>query len=248
MAKKKKKAFPRKFKNQQGEASTSGDLMAPVDTEEGSEDDDDDSLWLAPSPGNQKLSSSRVVLVGMGLVGIGMAGFYYIPGLMAEDEKGDRLVNAFYCSAITLTTVGFGDICPSSPDFYGRVFLTVLALLGLGFFCGPILSMTSLWQTQVPGGVASLFLVTLAVGISTLSQLENMSMSDAIHLTVITGTTVGYGDITVSTDEGKLFLAVFAILICGMFGAVLDVSKGLLESLCKVSVSKKKQSLKKKTA
>ena len=33
----------------------------------------------------------------------------------------------------------------------------------------------------------SLFVVTLAVGVWTLGQLENMSMSDAAHLTVITG-------------------------------------------------------------
>jgi hypothetical protein len=29
----------------------------------------------------------------------------------------------------------------------------------------------------------------------------------------IAGTTVGYGDVTVSTDEGKLFLAIYAILV-----------------------------------
>ena len=84
-------------------------------------------------------------------------------------------------------SVGFGDICPSNPDLYGRIFLTTLALLGLGFFCGPILSMASAWQNQVPGGAMSLFVVTLAVGVWTLGQLENMSMSDAAHLTVITG-------------------------------------------------------------
>jgi Ion channel len=27
------------------------------------------------------------------------------------------------------------------------------------------------------------------------------------------GTTVGYGDVTVSTDEGRLFLAIYAILV-----------------------------------
>ena len=64
----------------------------------------------------------------------------------------------------------------------------MLALLGLGFFCGPILNMASAWQKQVPGGVTSLFVLILAVGVYALSRLENMSMTDAAHLTVITGT------------------------------------------------------------
>ena len=50
------------------------------------------------------MSSARVIVVGMGLVGVGMLGFYHIPGLMADDVKGDRVINAFYCAAITLTT------------------------------------------------------------------------------------------------------------------------------------------------
>lgn len=104
MAKAKKKTFPGKFKNQQQEdGSPPTDDTVLDDVEEESEDDDDD-LFLPPTKTDQKLSSSRVILVGMGLVSIGMLGFYYIPGLMAADEKGDRWVNALYCSAITLTT------------------------------------------------------------------------------------------------------------------------------------------------
>jgi hypothetical protein len=57
----------------------------------------------------------------------------------------------------------------------------------LGFFCGPILSTASLWTNQVPGGVLSLGAVTIALGVSALTALEDMSISDAIHLTIITG-------------------------------------------------------------
>ena len=99
----KKKTFPRKFKNQEAAAIDSAQ-------EDDALDDDDDGLLeeLAPSSarsgGEQQMSSARVIVVGMGLVGVGMLGFYHIPGLMADDVKGDRVINAFYCAAITLTT------------------------------------------------------------------------------------------------------------------------------------------------
>jgi hypothetical protein len=160
---------------------------APVDDDHVAEDD----LQLLTPTDQKRLSSSRVILMGMALVGIGMLGFKYIPGLMVSPDdannKGDPWVNAFYCSVITLTTVGFGDICPAHPGLMGRVFLTILPLLGLGFFCGPILSTASLWTNQVPGGVLSLGAVTIALGVSALTALEDMSISDAIHLTIITG-------------------------------------------------------------
>ena len=98
----KKKTFPRKSKNQEATAIDSAQ-------EDDALDDDDVLLeQLAPSSarsgGEQQMSSARVIVVGMGLVGVGMLGFYHIPGLMADDVKGDRFINAFYCAAITLTT------------------------------------------------------------------------------------------------------------------------------------------------
>jgi Ion channel len=184
-AKSKKKTFPRQVKKEEESADN-------ADNEE------EDLDLLPPSPDSKMLlSSSRIIMMGMSLVGIGMLGFYYIPGLMAapaEDDNdptkgGDRWVNAFYCSVITLTTIGFGDICPANPDLMGRTFLTILPLLGLGFFCGPILNMSSSWTSQVPGGILSLAVVTIALGVSALTALEGMSISDAIHLTIITGET-----------------------------------------------------------
>lgn len=69
----------------------------------------------------------------------------------------------------------------------GRVFLTVLPLLGLGFFCGPILELASSWQARVPGGTLGLGVATLLSGVLALTWLEQLSVSEAIHLCVITG-------------------------------------------------------------
>jgi hypothetical protein len=50
------------------------------------------------------LSSVRVVLLGAMLLGTGALGFYTLPGMIADNAEGSRLVNSIYCSAITLTT------------------------------------------------------------------------------------------------------------------------------------------------
>jgi hypothetical protein len=93
-------------------------------------------------------------------------------------------------------SVGFGDICPGKTGLGGGIFLTILPLLGLGFFCGPVLSMASFWKNEVPGGVLSLATVTLVLGVSVLTTVEEMSLADAIHLSVITGRREGFlGDI-----------------------------------------------------
>ena len=100
-----------------------------------------------------------------------------------EFQSHKKVHDAFDC----LPCSGFGDICPGEPDLEGQIFLTILPLLGLGFFCGPILSMGSSWSGQVPGGLLSLAFLTLSLGISALTTFEGLSVYEAIHLSVITG-------------------------------------------------------------
>lgn len=197
----------------------------------------------------QNLSPIRVLSVGTTLIVLGMVGFYTISGLIAPDAGGNPFVNAFYCSVMTLTTVGFGDICPGNfSDPLGDIFLLVLPLLGLGFFCGPILTMTSSWQSRVPGGVLSLGSLTLALGVSMLTVFEGMAFKDAIHLSIMTGTTIGYGNITPTSDLGRFFLAIYAIMICNVAAVILDQGRFYLESFCHYPPSSKKPKLEGKEA
>lgn len=55
-------------------------------------------------------------------------------------------------------------------------------------------------------------LVVLAFGSTVYHYLENWSWIDSIYFSVITLTTIGYGDFSPQTDEGKLF-TIFYILI-----------------------------------
>jgi len=193
---------------------------------------------------SQDLSPFRVVFVGTTLIVLGMVGFYTIPGLIAPDAGGNPFVNAFYCSVMTLTTVGFGDICPGNfSDPLGDLFLLVLPLSGLGFFCGPILTMASSWQSRVPGGVLSLGSLTLALGVSMLTVFEGMELKDAIHLSIMTGTTIGYGNIAPSSDLGRFFLAIYAMMICNVAASLLDQARFCLESFCRSPLPSKKAKL-----
>jgi hypothetical protein len=51
-----------------------------------------------------EVSEQRLVALAVLLLTVGMAGFYFLPGMLQEDVEGSRVVNAFYCTVMTLTT------------------------------------------------------------------------------------------------------------------------------------------------
>ena len=51
-----------------------------------------------------EIATSKLLVVAVALMGIGTLGFYYIDGMVVDNAEGDRLVNAFYCCVMTLTT------------------------------------------------------------------------------------------------------------------------------------------------
>lgn len=64
-----------------------------------------------------------------------------------------------------------------------------------------------------------LILITLLLigfGSTAYHYLEGWSWIDSVYFSVVTLTTVGYGDLTPQTDGGKLFTIVYIILGIGM--------------------------------
>ncbi len=73
----------------------------------------------------------------------------------------------------------------------------------------------------------SLFLISILVGMTGLTITEDASLSDAVYFTIVTMSTVGYGDITPKTPAGKV-IAVFLILtgvvtFVGVISSVVDL-------------------------
>jgi potassium channel subfamily K len=56
------------------------------------------------------------------------------------------------------------------------------------------------------------------VGALSMMAIENLSFTTAFYWAVVTVTTVGYGDVTPTTDFGKIFTCVFATLAVGTVG------------------------------
>lgn len=58
----------------------------------------------------------------------GTAGFYYLSGYEAS------LVDCFYMTFITITTIGYGEIVNLHGNPYGRIFTMMVAVSGIGVF------------------------------------------------------------------------------------------------------------------
>ncbi len=185
--------------------------------------------------------------------------------------------------------------------------MLVLPLLGLGFFCGPILTMASEWQKRIPGGAVSVGSVTLAFGVSALTVFEGMEFKEAVHLSIHTGRSEqryyygsclclrrklliisssvnipfdiryhnrvrkrqiclscvslvvsyfffffstkltrllfqcppSYGNIVPNSDLGRIFVAIYAIMVCNVAAGLLDQGRFYLESFCRRPVPAK---------
>ena len=65
-------------------------------------------------------------------------------------------------------------------------------------------------------------LLTLLVGATLFySSVEGWSIIDALYFSVMTMSTIGYGDLVPTTTWSKLFTIIFSILSIGFFAAVI---------------------------
>ncbi|KAL7567613.1 hypothetical protein ACA910_000209 [Epithemia clementina (nom. ined.)] len=191
--------------------------------------------------GTGQLAAGRVLFLGALLLFVGTMGFYFLPGMIVLNEDDlektsnrNHLVDSFYCAAITLTTVGFGDICPGETNFFGKMFLVFFSLSGLGIFCGPIMEVASAWKNEIPGGLPTLASFTIGIGALLFTTIEGLAQMDAIYASVITATTIGYGDFAPHSNMGKIAVALYAITSVNVMAILLQPARHYLELLCRV--------------
>jgi voltage-gated potassium channel len=65
-------------------------------------------------------------------------------------------------------------------------------------------------------------LLTLAVGTLVFRSIEKWSWIDSFYFSAVSLTTVGYGDITPTTDKGKLFAVFYLFLGIGIIASVIN--------------------------
>ena len=128
-------------------------------------------------------------------------------------------VDALYCASVTLTTVGFGDVCPSSPR--ARCGAVVAFACFGGFVGGPAASRYRDWLGLGASAAARDLAAALVVGAVVLSRLEGWDLYDALWCCVCVASTVGFGDVAPATAPGRLFCAAYALAVVALAGDVL---------------------------
>jgi voltage-gated potassium channel Kch len=76
--------------------------------------------------------------------------------------------------------------------------------------------------------LALLAVVAIASGTGFYSLVEGLRFVDALYFSVITLTTVGYGDFAPETDIGKLFTAVYVLVGVGILLAFVTTVAGTM--------------------
>ncbi|XP_056841746.1 two-pore potassium channel 4 [Raphanus sativus] len=164
--------------------------------------------------------------------------------LLPEEFTGTKtnlFVDALYFAVVTLSTVGYGDIVPSST----RTKILNIVLVSIGVFSldylmnrvvihlldlqekailARIKTPSSVVVDEVKGRIRTEFklclailAVVLCVGVGTLflHYHENLDLIDSVYLSVISIGTVGYGDEAFQTVYGRVFALVW-ILMSGL--------------------------------
>lgn len=158
--------------------------------------------------------------------------------------EGWSFSDASYFSIVTITTVGYGDLSPTSNlakmfvIFYVFVSIAIVSSY-LAYFVGIFLEQQEdLLVTQLikdedeedskqqieslsdldpndygtmTAGILML-IVTILCGALTFMLLEGYGLVDAVYVTVISSTTVGYGDMHPTNSSTKLIMTVWLIL------------------------------------
>ena len=61
--------------------------------------------------------------------GVILCGYYAVGGLVYDELEGWGLLDTTYFLTVTITTVGYGDFCPETPE--GKLFTVVYCLVRL---------------------------------------------------------------------------------------------------------------------
>ncbi|KAL6273164.1 hypothetical protein ACE6H2_023856 [Prunus campanulata] len=152
---------------------------------------------------------------------------YLFFGLLMFWKTGKTMVDGFYGSSVSLTSVGYGDLVAEKTEDKWSMSMLLL----FGFFCvadrvEELYDLfyyqatmwlrrkewyTDIWYINILFRVIG---VTSVIGSGTLAIhfIESKGGIDALYLTVTSITTVGFGDLHFETTAGKCFATFWLLL------------------------------------
>ncbi|EFJ19259.1 hypothetical protein SELMODRAFT_450202 [Selaginella moellendorffii] len=182
------------------------------------------------------LTPQRAAMILLIYIAVGLLCFIYVKHGF-EGERTVNIVDALYFCAVTMTTVGYGDLVPHTST--AKLFTCAFVFLGFGLI-GLIIGNAANYfvekqqrllekaleeqqQLEQSGEAritsvqhkvlvaAGLVVIVLGAGIGILMGVEGLGFVDSFYCVCVTVTTLGYGDRAFRTEGGRI-CAVFWIL------------------------------------
>ncbi|XP_077250945.1 two-pore potassium channel 3-like isoform X1 [Tasmannia lanceolata] len=196
-----------------------------------------------PSLPNPKFASASIVRQGVLLLILYLSLGVLIYSLTRENFNGIEthpVVDALYFCIVTMCTIGYGDITPSSTAT--KLFSITFVLIGFGFIDILLSGMVSyvldlqesLILSTVKGKASpsyfvdvkkgrmririkvglALGVVILCIGVGTcvMHFVEKLGWLDSFYLSVMSVTTVGYGDRAFKSLSGRVFASIWLLV------------------------------------
>jgi len=165
--------------------------------------------------------------------GLVLVAYYAVGGLVYDELEGWKLLDTAYFLTVTITTVGYGDICPETPE--GKMFTVFYAVVGIVFVFAALSPLVDAlmfvkdlllkpitpkeptaedcddgsfdiddlrkggnWTFKYCAALAGpglIFVLGLMIGFFVMGY----DLVDGVYWSMITMTTIGYGDLSAST-------------------------------------------------
>ncbi len=169
-------------------------------------------------------------------------------------EKWDPL-ECVYFITVTITTIGYGDVTPTSEE--SRVFTIFVILIGIFIITGYIadvvgnlikdvfnwcLSMIypksskddcmegpSHWKEKI-FIISFLLLSIIFIGTVFLEARAHQSFVDSLYWSIVSITSVGYGDISLRSKDERIFVIIFIMMALFTLSAGVSMILDVLET------------------
>jgi len=165
--------------------------------------------------------------------------FLFALGFMwMEAEQEWSLIDSWYFAVVTIGTVGYGVLTPSND--MTRMFVVIFLTLGFVFSTFAISILTEYILKKVEAvtyglelhknkfvpcgprvlGMIGLLLLTVSIGTIYGVVSEEWDFVVSLYWTVVTMTTVGYGDFAPDGQVNRLVISFYIILSTGIFASL----------------------------